>query len=122
MARSLVSRRDGQTLRGQPPYHLPTKLTDDDVAWIKGVLLLDRRVRRNAGLKRRTVGPKLRLAQKFDVSIWTIEAIDRGRRWQAVRGHRWDEREIQPDSRRSRSLTSTLTYTENHCKIPHPSP
>lgn len=64
------------------------KLTQTQVAWVKGVVLLDRRERKRAGLKRGSNGIVDRLAQHLGVSRWCIESIIRRRRWRGIKPKR----------------------------------
>lgn len=64
---------------------MTAKLTDKDVAYIRGVLNLDRRERKTVGLNRHSNGIKQRLADKFGVSVHTIHEIQHGRRRRRVR-------------------------------------
>jgi hypothetical protein len=55
------------------------------VAWIKAALIAGR-----SGRLRLVFGLRQRLADKFGVSYWCIESIDKKRRWSDVRAARWD--------------------------------
>jgi hypothetical protein len=87
---------DGRTLRGQPPYRFPTKLTADDVAWIKGAIelaLKPKRPVRGRPLKNRAMlgrGILQRLADKHSVSFRTIRAIRYREIWRDVKPIQWD--------------------------------
>lgn len=102
--RALYGKKHGGGLKpGQHPKNsFPSKLTDDQVRWIKGVLLLDRRrpgvLGRPSSPQRRHLRPglKARLAAKFGVSIWTIAEIDRGRRRRTIRARRFTEHAPPP--------------------------
>lgn len=78
-------------------HSYPPKLTAAQVAWIKGVIRLDRRALlctagRRARRPRVTRGLFDRLAARFNVTRWCIEAIDKRRTWKRVRARRFTER------------------------------
>jgi hypothetical protein len=54
------------------------------VAWIKAALLVGR-----TGRPKVIYGLRQRLADRFGVSYWCIESIDKTRRWRDVRPKRW---------------------------------
>lgn len=60
------------------------KLTPEKVARIKGIIELDRRLRRAGGNKRGTNHLQASLAREFRVSPVTIRAIAVCRRWKDV--------------------------------------
>lgn len=72
-------------------HHFKTKLTVEQVKWIKGALLYDIRARRSAGYVIHTPGIHVRLAEKFGVTVSNICQISRGKRWQKVETPRWSE-------------------------------
>lgn len=64
-----------------------TKLTRQQVAWVRSILKLDRDERFAAGITKKprsTPGIMQRIADHLGVSRWTIEAIDRGRRRKGI--------------------------------------
>lgn len=72
----------------------PRKLTVEQVSWIKAVIALDRRERRARGLKKHSHGLFIRLAAMHKVSVDTIQAIARRKRWRAVKAKDWSSRSL----------------------------
>jgi hypothetical protein len=67
-----------------------TKLTEEDVRFIKAVLFIDKKERVAFGLlHHRSYNLQHRLAKKFGVSFYQINEIAKGRRWKRTPPARW---------------------------------